>query len=105
MQSAVNQLSHTINPITGSHIVWDTTECMIYEENSLNGMLSIGFEPYAVTLCPDTRTEQRSKINLPGSPPNVMMMSNKIWLKRPRAVEQPSQALNEIPTITPGDSL
>lgn len=75
-----DQLKHHPDPRTNKKIVWDTCEALSDDENQCNALLSIGFEPYAVTMCPDPRENVQAAARLKGG----MAMANKMWFKRPR---------------------
>lgn len=73
-------LSPQPHPAYGKTIVCDTMECFADQDEHINRISSIGFEPYAVTTEPDTRPEVQAQARLK----NMVPFRHKMWFKRVR---------------------
>lgn len=84
-------LKLSINPFTKTFIVWDVCNAYITDENQVNAFLQMGFEPYAVTLVPETRPDVIAKARLAGG----MAMNQIQWFKRPRELPQSEEFVSK----------
>jgi len=80
------------NPFTKSIVVWDTSEVYSDQEDNLNALSSIGFEPYFVSNEMDTRPEVQAKAKISG----MVAFRQKIWMKRPREISNETLNLEQI---------
>lgn len=64
------------NPVTGKYHDIDMADAYHDEEIAINQLLSMGFEPYAVTMEPDTRPQASLK--------GKFMVRYRQWFRRVR---------------------
>lgn len=76
------------NPFAKATVIWDTSYAYTHDEEQINGLLQIGFEPYSVTMEIDPRKDAQAKAKLSGQ----TAVAFRQWFRRPREIQPEFQA-------------